>query len=123
MNQKCELQNLFIHFGSTATVVQSIQTMFSRGKNTQMKRDTIHLFAQNGCSLSELLSLVSVSSVAYDLSALSADLQQHRDALRESGLSTHLAELQLSGAVLFSNSTRLINAYKTYQNITYHTIL
>jgi len=36
--------------------------------------------------------------VAYDLSALSADLQQHRDALRESGISGQLAALHVSGA-------------------------
>lgn len=45
-----------------------------------------------------MLEGTSVSSVAYDLSALSADLQQHRDALRESGISGQLAALHVSGS-------------------------
>lgn len=40
---------------------------------------------------------VPVSSVAYDLSALSADLQQHRAALAASGISAPLAALHISG--------------------------
>ena len=38
-----------------------------------------------------------VSSVAHDLSALTADLQQHREALRGSEISMQLAALHVSG--------------------------
>ena len=40
---------------------------------------------------------VPVSSVAHDLSALTADLQQHREALRGSEISMQLAALHVSG--------------------------
>eukprot|EP00434_Breviolum_minutum_P009365 symbB.v1.2.008252.t1/scaffold515.1/size193321/14 len=47
-----------------------------------------------------MLEGASVSSVAHDLSALTADLQQHREALRGSEISMQLAALHVSGGSL-----------------------
>eukprot|EP00438_Fugacium_kawagutii_P011229 Skav228659 [mRNA] locus=scaffold2369:266920:270081:+ [translate_table: standard] len=69
-------------------IAQRGSTRFEKGEDAQPIDD---------CS-QPMLEGTSVSSVVYDLSALSADLQQHRDAARESGISAPLAALHISGS-------------------------